>query len=358
MIVGDGHAEIHEPACAKALRMLGHEVSELYWYSSFRNSSGMGRDEFRSMWLRAQNRFIFGSAIESFNREVLETFRRARPHLVIFYRGTHILPSTVRALRLTQRRPLIVSFNNDDPFSPGADRLLWRHFKACIPFYDMNFVYRHSNIDDYEQHGGRNVHLLRSYFIPWRHLPLDVSPAQAAQLGGDVVFAGHYEPDGRVEYLRAVAGAGFDLRIYGPGWNKVLRGDGVLSGLLPVKYLDSETYNVVLNVSRISLCFLSALNRDTYTRRCFEITASGGFLLSQYSDDLASLFVEGLEAEFFRTKEELLNKIRYYLADESLRRSVAARGRERVRRDGHDVVSRMKYVTNTILEAYLAYRSW
>lgn len=207
-----------------------------------------------------------------------------------------------------------------------------------------------SNVDEYRRHGGRNVRLLRSYFIPWRHFPLDVLPAHAALLGGDVVFAGHYEPDGRIEYLQAIVEAGFDLRVYGPGWDRAFRENLPLRDLPATKYLDSEAYNMVLNTSKISLCFLSSLNRDTYTRRCFEIAAAGGFLLSQYSDDLATLFTEGLEAEFFRSKEELLDKIRRYLAYDHLRRSVAAQGRERVHRDGHDVVSRMKQALSVIFE--------
>jgi spore maturation protein CgeB len=142
--------------------------------------------------------------------------------------------------------------------------------------------------------------------------------------------------------------AGFDLRLYGPGWDKPLRNNPVLGGLVPVRYLDTDSYNVVLSSAKISLCFLSSLNRDTYTQRCFEIPASGGFLLMQYSDDLTSLFVEGLEAEFFRSKEELLVKMRRYLADNELRRSIAARGRQRVHRDGHDVISRMKQAIDII----------
>jgi spore maturation protein CgeB len=100
--------------------------------------------------------------------------------------------------------------------------------------------------------------------------------------------------------------------------------------------------------ARIALCFLSKLNRDTYTRRCFEIPASGTLLLSEYSDDLAGMFREGVEADYFRSPEEMIEKIRCYLDDDALRRRVAAAGRLRVVDDGHDVVSRMAQVIGWI----------
>jgi spore maturation protein CgeB len=67
-------------------------------------------------------------------------------------------------------------------------------------------------------------------------------------------------------------------------------------------------------------------------------------MLSEYSDDLATLFREGEEAEFFRSEEEMLAKIEHYLNDEFNRKSVAESGFRRVYQDGHDVVSRMGQV--------------
>ena len=64
-------------------------------------------------------------------------------------------------------------------------------------------------------------------------------------------------------------------------------------------------------------------------------------MLSEYSEDLSTLFVEGVEAEFFRSKEELLDKTRYYLHHDSKREKIARQGHERAVRDGHDVRSRM-----------------
>ena len=42
-------------------------------------------------------------------------------------------------------------------------------------------------------------------------------------------------------------------------------------------------------------------------------------MLSQYTDDLDSMFKEGVEAEYFRDKEEMMDKIRYYLKHDDKR---------------------------------------
>lgn len=71
-------------------------------------------------------------------------------------------------------------------------------------------------------------------------------------------------------------------------------------------------------------------------------------MLSEYSDDLASLYEEGVEVDFFRNKEEMIRKIRLYLADEKLRGSVAQAGFQKVRAAGHDIDSRMKLVVDWV----------
>ena len=110
--------------------------------------------------------------------------------------------------------------------------------------------------------------------------------------------------------------------------------------------LDNEKYNLTLNQSKIALVFLSTLNSDSYTRRCFEIPATKTFMLSQYSNDLALLFTPEKEADYFITKEELLSKIQYYLENKLIREKITANAYEKLIMNNHEVSERIKIVIN------------
>src|SRR5207247_1773951 len=145
---------------------------------------------------------------------------------------------------------------------------------------------------------------------PSMNKPVVLSASDAARFETDVVFAGHYEADGRQRLVEMLVESGIRLRLFGPEWERPARESRVLRRFSPVDSPRGEDYNKALCGAKIALCFLSKLNRDTYTRRCFEIPAAGVFLLAEYSDDLGGLFKEGVQAEFFRGPDELLRKAR------------------------------------------------
>jgi spore maturation protein CgeB len=114
-----------------------------------------------------------------------------------------------------------------------------------------------------------------------------------------------------------------------------------------------EEYNKALCGAKVALCFLSKHNRDTYTRRCFEIPATRTLMLSERTEDLLSLYKEGEEADFFSSLDEMTNKVKLYVEDEKRRQAVADMGYRRVMSDGHDVVSRMKQVLEWVASVKL-----
>jgi spore maturation protein CgeB len=62
------------------------------------------------------------------------------------------------------------------------------------------------------------------------------------------------------------------------------------------------------------------------------------------SDEHLCFFEEGVEAEFFNTKEEMFRKVAYYLNDSEKRESIARSGRQRCIKSLYsfdDVVERM-----------------
>ena len=80
---------------------------------------------------------------------------------------------------------------------------------------------------------------------------------------------------------------------------------------------------------RVAINFLSHVARDSQNSRAFEIPATGTMMLTERSGDLEGSFREGVEADFFTSKDELVEKALHYVHDDAHRRAVAQAGYER-----------------------------
>ena len=67
----------------------------------------------------------------------------------------------------------------------------------------------------------------------------------------------------------------------------------------PIEPVFGDDYAKALCGAKVCLAFLSKLNRDSYTRRCFEIPACGNVMLAERTADLCRMFKEDEEACFF-----------------------------------------------------------
>jgi spore maturation protein CgeB len=350
MVAGNWHSGIHEEVVGKAFEALGQKTICFPWHQYFKQTQKPLISVLTDFAGRLQNKLISGPAVFRLNADFLSIALSQKPDAIFIYRGTHIKAETLYLVKSKLPSIVIVGYNNDDPFSKSHSKLLWRHFLKAVPFYDLILAYRHHNIEDFKLAGARHVKLLRSWFVPDLNKPVELIPEERNRFGCDILFAGHYEADGRDKLLERILQEGFQFKLFGPEWDRVVRNSSVLRKLAPVEPLPFAEYNKALCGAKIALCFLSKLNRDTYTRRCFEIPAAGTFMLSEYSDDLAGLYREGTEAEFFRSEKELIFKLKQYVENDDQRRAIAAAGLKRVWADGHDVCSRMEQVLEWILE--------
>jgi spore maturation protein CgeB len=338
-IIGDWHSSLHEQSCSDAFERLGHQVVEFGWSSYFTYNNF-----FLNLFAKVQYKYILGPITKKVNRDILNQVVKEDPDLIFVYRGTHVYKKTFLKIKSKLKNVKIVSYNNDDPFSDHYPKWMWDNYLDSVPVCDISYAYRKRNLTDLKQIGAKRVKLLRSWYISETHRPINLSKKCFEKYGCDIVFIGHYEDDGRLECLEKIVLQGWKLRIFGPGyeWNRVLKKSNVLKDIAPVDLVWEDEYNLALNGAKIALCFFSKINNDTYTRRCFEIPASKTTLVSEFSSDLASLYVEDQEAIFFRDCDEMSVKINYLLSNPEVCEAVAISGMNRARNSGYDVDSRMK----------------
>lgn len=329
-IAGAWRWPMYQKACGDALESLGVEVVGFSWADDFKGVIGC----FETHTL------IPVKCIPKLNRGLLKFCIEESPDVILIWGCRHLYNSTL--IDIKKRKIVVVSYNNDNPFGFGDRRLrfilqrnIWRNFKKNLPLYDHNFVYRKSNIEDYQKAGLQNVHLLPSYYVPARNFSLSVQKSD----NYDGVFIGHYENDARADVIVYLRRHGIRVDVCGTGWKRARKYSGEFEGIIP--HLD-ESYNEKINSAKFALCFFSKINADDYTRRVFEITAAGTLLVAPRTAMMITLFVDGEEAIFFDAAEEALARLSALLQDSDEMTRIAINGHRRCLESGYDVKSRMR----------------
>jgi hypothetical protein len=91
------------------------------------------------------------------------------------------------------------------------------------------------------------------------------------------------------------------------------------------------TYADLIGRSKISLNFSRSVNCHQLKSRVMEIMFSGALLLESENEQTSKLFVPMKDFVPFKSKEDLVDKIRYYLDHEDEMTAIAAHGRDTAR---------------------------
>lgn len=87
---------------------------------------------------------------------------------------------------------------------------------------------------------------------------------------------------------------------------------------------------LVFKRSRINLNISLRGIKSGIPLRAYDILGAGGFLLSNFQAELLDYFVPGKDLVYYESKEDLLQKVAYYLEHEEERASIARNGRDKV----------------------------
>lgn len=145
----------------------------------------------------------------------------------------------------------------------------------------------------------------------------------------DVSFVGAVSADHqqRVAQLEAVARR-FDLKLFGSGLH-ALPASSPLHRCYQGEVWGVEMYQA-LRSSRITLnSHIDTAGREAGNARLFEATGIGTFLLTDFKDNLHTLFEPNREVVAWRSAHECVEMIDRYLADEQAREAIAKAGQAR-----------------------------
>lgn len=267
------------------------------------------------------------------NRMVEEEALRFRPDLMLAVKGAFLRPNTLRRIK-DHTGAVLVNYATDDPFNPvNATPDLVRG----IPCYDLYACTKRAIMEDVRRAGGRDVAYVMFGYQPAVHFPEQAASGdEALRFQSDVVVVGGADAD-RLRDLAPLAGAGnIALALYGGYWARDPRFAPHARG-----FAVGREYRLALGGARIALCLVRRANRDGHAMRSFEIPACGAFMLAERTEEHLAVFRDGEDAAFFGSSDELMEKVRYYLAHDSERRRIAEAGYRLVTGGGHSYRHRL-----------------
>jgi spore maturation protein CgeB len=287
-------------------------------------------------------------------QDVRKGFEEGGLELFIAYLGgAHILPSALDEIRALGV-PTILFFCN------AAHQ--FHLIEEIAPHFDYCMVPERQALPKYREVGANPVH------IQMAADPEMYKPYEGPHLY-DVTFVGQAYLN-RPEYIGYLAWNDLDVRVWGAGWLDIAseRLEGLSLGRRlrrvlgdirrSVKYsigfepawypiprdmcggiLSDEEMVQIPGQSRISLNFSEVRDKLTgeikrhIRLRDFEIPMSGGFMITGYQDELSEYYDIDREIVCYDTREELLDKCRYYLDHPQERERIRQAGYERAIRD-------------------------
>jgi hypothetical protein len=157
---------------------------------------------------------------------------------------------------------------------------------------------------------------------------LDALPAKPAQ-DIDISFVGTVSPDHkqRIALLEAVAQR-HELALFGNP-PRTLPASSPLHRCFRGEVWGADMYQA-LRRSRITLnSHIDMAGREAGNMRLFEATGVGAFLLTDFKDNLHTLFAPEREVAAWRSVDECLSAIAHYLSDGGTRTAIANAGQAR-----------------------------
>jgi len=322
-----------------------------------------------------------GHDIVEFDYDLAATFRHLDPALPdnseFITKNRPLLGSKlvrqVRAAHATQPVDLFFSYFYDACVEPAAiDEIKslgivtvnwfcnasyqFHLVREISPHYDWCLVPEKFRLADYTAIGAHPVYCQEAA-NPRVYKPFDV----VRDL--DVTFVGQCYGD-RPDHVRYLIDQGIDMRVWGTRWefhrrpgpstnplrrlagkamrlvspaesNAILLPREAVGGVLA----DNEMI-AVFSRSKINLGFSSCgeTHRDgerivQIRLRDFEVPMSGGFYLVEHINELEEFFEIDREIVCYRSREELADKIRFYLKNDEAREKIRLAGHERALRD-------------------------
>jgi spore maturation protein CgeB len=324
----------------EVLQELGYDVVPL--------STQINWDRAHMVTRRLQQSLGAGPIVEKINKDLIEAVKTARPDVVWAEKQEYFKPDILR--EISEMGVKLIHYTPDPYFS-----LSWKQTKlldSCLPLYDCLITSKKYELDDYRKINRHVVYMQLGYDERVHRPSFPRDSALRHTYASDVSFVGGWEPRREVYLDALVRNVDCSLKVWGYGWEFLQDGHwtprrwwamhrnaggksfAIRENLLLGKAVQGnevygDHYAWALSGAKINIGFLREICPDQHTTRTFEIPACKSLLLADRSNEHLEFFKEGVEADFFSDKEEMNDKVKFYLDNDKVRQKVAINGYKR-----------------------------
>lgn len=243
------------------------------------------------------------------NKNFIELIKKEKPdYLLIAPSYDELYLQTLKKLKkINPKMKTIIQFG-DDEF----------RFDDWSRYYSLFFDYILTTKKEINIYKKENIKAIFMIGVnPKYHKPINIEKIY------DVTFIGAPLKD-RYDYIKYLRDKGVNIKLFGGGWEKHQDLADIWGG-----FLYPEEFIKVINQSKINLNFSKTFfkqgNNGQMKGRVIEVLACNSFLLTEFTKKTID-YLEKNSQYNFKTKEELLKKINFYLKNEKEREKLAEEG--------------------------------
>lgn len=265
-----------------------------------------------------ENYFRYGK--EAMNKNFLRIIEKEKPDCVImiFFNDEFYLETLDKLNKISPDiKRVLISCDEDLKYD--------NFYKFMSLFFDLKLISQKQVFSKYQKDNLKNL-FFHMDFNTYGLKPLSIKKRY------DVTFIGRPKAD-RAEIMEFLANNNINIALFGWEWNNYPKLKKFYKG-----FLNAEDYNQIINESKINLCLTKAGYKEekglyNLKAKAFEVAQTSSFQLIEYFPALLEFFEKDKEVGTFRTKEELLKKVKYYLKNEKIREKIAENSHKKVIRE-------------------------
>ncbi len=275
--------------------------------------------------------------LDAVNQSLIRSCRKYNPDFLLVVKGVQLYPETIKQIgdfgvtTVGYWTDGLLDYENSMVNAAAYNKFLTDSSKA---------------LELYQEKGLENAYLL----------PSAVNTSQFSRAfirkRYDISFLGTHSAY-RESILSQLEVSG--LHIFGPGWqkNSSLSGQRKNNTIGDVQYHPGafgKHTNLVFNQSKINFNIHNWFGKGhAMNLRLYEVPAAGGFLLTDWVEEIDQYFEEDKHIVCWRTVEEMNEKAKFYLINDRARNAIADAGYEHVI-NNHSYDARIKDLLKIITE--------